>query len=125
MPAASWTTDEQYKWLQDRLATYTMHAKEKDYTHFWPSCRAAWFQKFPERAAVFPDIPMDVDLTPEQETILQEAREARESVRHFVSCCLCGASLSVPYPTATANLVSLACKQFQKKPKPKEEVNGL
>jgi hypothetical protein len=84
MPAVSWTTDEQYKWLQEWLATYMVHAKEKDYTHFWPSCCTAWFQRFPERAVIFPDIPTDVDLTPEQEAILQEARGACESVRHFV-----------------------------------------
>jgi hypothetical protein len=61
-----------------------VHAKEKDYTHFWPSCRTAWFQKFPEHAVIFPDIPTDVDLTPEQEAILQEAHGVHELVRHFV-----------------------------------------
>ncbi|KAG1787615.1 uncharacterized protein HD556DRAFT_1448631 [Suillus plorans] len=82
MPAAKWTTNEQYVWLQDRLATYMVHAKERDYSHFWAPCRIAWFAQFPERAVIYPDIPMDVELTCEQEQVVKLTEQARETQLH-------------------------------------------
>ncbi|KAG1727864.1 hypothetical protein EDB19DRAFT_1913987 [Suillus lakei] len=77
-----WTTDEQYVWLQDRLATYMVHTKEKDYSCFWAPCHIAWFAQFPERAVVYPDIPKDVELTCKQQKVVELAEEAREAQLH-------------------------------------------
>ncbi|KAG1745615.1 hypothetical protein EDB19DRAFT_1906130 [Suillus lakei] len=77
-----WTTDEQYVWLQDRLATYMVHTKEKDYSRFWALCRIAWFAQFPERVVVYPDIPKDVELTCKQQKVVELAEEAREAQLH-------------------------------------------
>ncbi|KAG1720009.1 hypothetical protein EDB19DRAFT_1918311 [Suillus lakei] len=36
IPAAQWTTKEQYKWLQEQLLEYiALHSEDKDYMHFW------------------------------------------------------------------------------------------
>ncbi|KAG2144485.1 hypothetical protein DEU56DRAFT_910424 [Suillus clintonianus] len=77
-----WTTDEQYVWLQDRLATYMVHTKEKDYSRFWAPCCIAWFAQFPEHAVVYPDIPKDVELTCKQQKVVELAEEAREAQLH-------------------------------------------
>ncbi|KAG1751302.1 uncharacterized protein EDB91DRAFT_1243572 [Suillus paluster] len=79
MPAANWTTNEQYIWLQDQMVIYMVHVKEKDYSHFWPPCHLAWFAQFPECAVVYPDIPMDVELTPKQKIIVKDAEDACEA----------------------------------------------
>ncbi|KAG2056683.1 hypothetical protein BDR06DRAFT_970036 [Suillus hirtellus] len=78
-PAARWTTDEQYVWLQDQLAMYMVHTKEKDYSHFWALCHIAWFMQFPECAVIYPDIPKDVELTCKQQKVIELAEEAHEA----------------------------------------------
>ncbi|KAG1771932.1 hypothetical protein EV702DRAFT_1048851 [Suillus placidus] len=81
MPAAQWTTKEQYEWLQAQLAEYTvLHGEDKDYTHFWPKTHLYWFKRWPERAALFPDIPIEIPLTEEQqaaETAVEKSRKVQ------------------------------------------------
>ncbi|KAG1771526.1 hypothetical protein EDD22DRAFT_842759 [Suillus occidentalis] len=50
----------------------------KNYEPFWNPFFEAWGAKFPERAVVFKDIPLDVDLTEEQSTVLAEAWALRQ-----------------------------------------------
>ncbi|KAG2028328.1 hypothetical protein BDR03DRAFT_1019959 [Suillus americanus] len=79
MPAAQWTTKEQYEWLQAQLAEYTvLHGEDKDYTHFWPKTHLYWFKRWPERAALFPDIPIEIPLTEEQQAAETAAEKSRK-----------------------------------------------
>lgn len=83
MPAAQWTTKEQYKWLQEQLPEYiALHGEDKDYAHFWAKTHLYWFKSWPERAALFPDIPIEIPLTEEQ----QAEELAAEKTRKVVSC---------------------------------------
>ncbi|KAG2128025.1 uncharacterized protein EDB93DRAFT_1256791 [Suillus bovinus] len=68
MPAAQWTTKGQYNWLQKQLLEYiALHSKDKDYAHFWAKTHLYWFKRWPEQAALFPDIPVEITLTEEQQ----------------------------------------------------------
>ncbi|KAJ8582521.1 hypothetical protein M405DRAFT_846383 [Rhizopogon salebrosus TDB-379] len=78
MPAARWTTVEQFEWLQERLADYAHHTEQKDYSRFWPETYAEWFKKWPERAVIFPHIAPDIPLTKTQENAIQEAYARRK-----------------------------------------------
>ncbi|KAG1898572.1 uncharacterized protein F5891DRAFT_1190646 [Suillus fuscotomentosus] len=44
--------------------------------------KIAWFAQFPERAVIYPDIPKDVELTCEQQKVIELAEEAREAQLH-------------------------------------------
>ncbi|KAG1887846.1 hypothetical protein F4604DRAFT_1674994 [Suillus subluteus] len=44
--------------------------------------KIAWFTQFPECAVVYPDIPMDVELTHEQSKVVELAQEAHEAQLH-------------------------------------------
>ncbi|KIK34950.1 hypothetical protein CY34DRAFT_97030 [Suillus luteus UH-Slu-Lm8-n1] len=52
----------------------------RNYEPFWNPFFEAWGAKFPERAVVFKDIPLDVNLTKEQSTVLAEAWALRQQV---------------------------------------------
>ncbi|KAG2052901.1 hypothetical protein BDR06DRAFT_1009034 [Suillus hirtellus] len=78
MPAATWASKEQTLWLQEQLPDYMKYAKEGDYTQFWPALDISWFTKYPERAVVFPDIPIDFLLLPEQEVAIEKAKKGRK-----------------------------------------------
>ncbi|KAG0700902.1 hypothetical protein DFH29DRAFT_1000707 [Suillus ampliporus] len=68
MPAAQWTTKEQYEWLQEQLPEHiALHSEDKDYTHFWAKTHLYWFKRWPEQATLFPDIPLEITLTEEQQ----------------------------------------------------------
>ena len=44
---------------------------KRDYTTFWLPFFQGWFVKFPEHTVVFPDIPINVELSNDQkETIV-------------------------------------------------------
>jgi len=83
MPAAQWTTTEQSKWLQALLPAYIQHTEHKNYSHFWPDTYTKWCTSWPERAVIFPGIPMDVSLTKAQENDVQEAIARRKNVRFY------------------------------------------
>jgi hypothetical protein len=83
MPAATWALKEQTLWLQEQLPDYMKYAKEGDYAQFWPALDIGWFTKYPERAVVFPDIPIDFPLSPEQEVAIEKAKKGRKVVSLF------------------------------------------
>ncbi|KAG1724960.1 uncharacterized protein EDB91DRAFT_1255013 [Suillus paluster] len=79
MPAAQWTTKEQYKWLHEQLPEYiALHGEDKDYAHFWAKTHLYWFKSWPERAALFPDIPIEIPLTEEQQAEELAAEKTRK-----------------------------------------------
>ncbi|KAG1884560.1 hypothetical protein F4604DRAFT_1676684 [Suillus subluteus] len=51
---------------------------KKNYEPLWNPFFEAWGEKFPERTVVFPDIPLDVDLTKEQSAVLSKAWALRQ-----------------------------------------------
>lgn len=84
MPPAKWTTMEQYQWLQEQLLEYATlrNSEAKDYTVFWPKINLHWFSTWPERAILFPDIPIDVMLTEEQKATEIAAEDSHKVVSH-------------------------------------------
>ncbi|KAG1726702.1 uncharacterized protein EDB91DRAFT_1254203 [Suillus paluster] len=79
MPAAQWTTKEQYKWLHEQLPEYiALHGEDKDYAHFWAKTHLYWFKSWPEQAALFPDIPIEIPLTEEQQAEELAAEKTRK-----------------------------------------------
>ena len=83
MTGKQWTTPEQRQLLENELVLYMSMATPREYTrrHFASFFRK-WSQTWPERAAVFPDIPLDTPLTVEQEKTLANAI----TNRRVVSC---------------------------------------
>ncbi|KAN0088021.1 hypothetical protein V8E55_006642 [Tylopilus felleus] len=77
MAPATWTTDEQCTFLKEWLVLYLTYTENKDYYHFWPSFFSAWFMRWPERSAAFPDI--QDPLTAEQEAELGKSIESRKT----------------------------------------------
>lgn len=78
MAPATWTTEEQASFLQNHMAEYLTHTEGKTYHWFWANLNAAWFVKWPERAARMPGI--EGPLTPAQEEFLGKAIETRKNV---------------------------------------------
>jgi hypothetical protein len=52
----------------------------RDYEPFWNPFFEDWAAKFPERAAIFPQIPLDIALTAEQKNEEAEAWKLRRQV---------------------------------------------
>ncbi|KAF8837384.1 hypothetical protein BDN67DRAFT_983298 [Paxillus ammoniavirescens] len=77
MPPAPWTTKEQSTFLTSWLSDYLIHIQEKDYSRFWPGLNTAWFTQWPEKDVQF--LGVEDPLTPEQETLLGVAIEARKT----------------------------------------------
>ncbi|KIJ09686.1 hypothetical protein PAXINDRAFT_17235 [Paxillus involutus ATCC 200175] len=67
MPNPGWTSEEQCEFLSQQLGAYQKYSEKKVYGQFWPKLFEDWFQKWPERLTVFPDIPINQSLTAEQQ----------------------------------------------------------
>ncbi|KIK77961.1 hypothetical protein PAXRUDRAFT_165274 [Paxillus rubicundulus Ve08.2h10] len=79
MPAARWTTKEQLEFLNGQLPSYLENCEAKSYDWFWPGLNTAWFVKWPERSVLFPNFPVEIPLTPEQNEELGKAVVARKN----------------------------------------------
>jgi len=76
-----WTTPEQKKFLQDELVRYSsMSAKE--YAWFWLDFFQQWAQCWPERAVMFPELPLDAPLTSQQHSDLAGAVTKHQQVSY-------------------------------------------
>lgn len=60
---------------------YVQCQATKDYSSFWPKFYQEWFDLFPERLAVFPDIPGDTVLSEAQLQLVADAVANRKKVR--------------------------------------------
>ncbi|KAG1904047.1 uncharacterized protein F5891DRAFT_1276182 [Suillus fuscotomentosus] len=60
------------------LGEFRMHAADKKYEEFWKKVNKSFFEKWPERRALFGDLPADHILTPDQVKDLADAVESRE-----------------------------------------------
>ena len=65
-----WATKEQLGFMTSHLPGYLEAQLTKEYSGFWPDFYQAWFTQWPERREVFPDKPMDEQLTAQEECSL-------------------------------------------------------
>jgi hypothetical protein len=75
-----WTSNEQEEFLTSMLGEFCMHAADKKYKEFWKKVNKMFFNKWPERRALFGDLPTDHVLMPDQVKDLANAVESREQV---------------------------------------------
>lgn len=78
MPPATWTTDDQYDWLKVWEPVYLEHTQNKTYARFWEEVFPAWFEKWPERAVLYPTVEGPLDA--EQGKALGKAVDQRKEV---------------------------------------------
>ena len=78
MPA-SWTTQEQLDFLNVELQNFLSAQREGQAGRFITELTERWFQKWPERFALFPDTK-DEPLTAEQNEQLGAAIDKRKKV---------------------------------------------
>jgi hypothetical protein len=99
MPGKPWTSADQAAFLTENLPHYLEAQASKVLSAaFWPRIFREWFEKFPEREALFPGV---VSLTEEQVAQLQTALEDR----HKVSQRQCIMISPVKSPVDAAHLV--------------------
>ncbi|KAG2030431.1 hypothetical protein BDR03DRAFT_1017116 [Suillus americanus] len=60
------------------LGEFCIHAADKKYEEFWKKVNKMFFEKWPERRALFGDLPTDHVLMPDQVKDLAKAVESRE-----------------------------------------------
>ncbi|KAG1740074.1 hypothetical protein EDD22DRAFT_959249 [Suillus occidentalis] len=73
-----WTSDEQEEFLTSMLEEFCMRATGKKYEEFWKKVNKLFFEKWPERRALFGDLPADHVLMPDQVKNLANAVESHE-----------------------------------------------
>lgn len=75
-----WTTKEQAALLETFLPDYRECIPTKNYDPVLNKASLEFFQHWPERSVVFPDIPADQALSVQQTKILAEAVDTRKLV---------------------------------------------
>ncbi|KAG6379047.1 hypothetical protein JVT61DRAFT_11481 [Boletus reticuloceps] len=72
-------TGDQLEFLEAQEVEQRKLLETKSFAKFWPLVFENWFKRYPERAALFPDIPMDQPLTKAQEDELGVAIQKRQT----------------------------------------------
>jgi hypothetical protein len=80
MAPQKWATVEEEEFFQVHSAKYQVCQAKRNYTRFWEPVFEEWFATFPERLCIYKDIPLDVDLTVEQKTVVGKAVENHRQV---------------------------------------------
>ncbi|KAG1845841.1 hypothetical protein F4604DRAFT_1688606 [Suillus subluteus] len=75
MMPRKWTTSEQEEFLTSMFAEYLEHAMDKNYEEFLKKINKMFFERWPERRALFSDLPTDYVLMPDQAKALVTAVE--------------------------------------------------
>ncbi|KAG1823939.1 uncharacterized protein BJ212DRAFT_1534062 [Suillus subaureus] len=73
-----WTSNEQEEFLTSMLEEFCMHTAAKKYKEFWKKVNKLFFEKWPERRALFGNLPADHILTPDQVKDLANTVESHE-----------------------------------------------
>lgn len=73
-------TAEQVEMMQEYREKYLECQAVGDYTPFWAPFFEDYHARWPEREHLFPDVPLDVDLTPEQKVINASMVDTRKKV---------------------------------------------
>ncbi|KAG2147778.1 uncharacterized protein EDB93DRAFT_1250493 [Suillus bovinus] len=71
-------TAEQVKMMEEYREQYLECQAVGDYTPFWAPFFEDYHARWPEREHVFPDVPLDIDLTPEQKVVNASMVDARK-----------------------------------------------
>jgi len=77
MPGKPWTTDEQVVFLTKNIPHFLEAQAAKTLPAFWPRIFREWFEKFPEKDVIFPEV---ASLTEAQAATLQSALADRRKV---------------------------------------------
>jgi hypothetical protein len=77
MPGKPWTTQDQANFLQSYVVQFQEAQANRDLSTFWPRIFREWFERFPEKEAIFPECEA---LTEAQEGQLKEAINQRYKV---------------------------------------------
>ncbi|KAG1892031.1 hypothetical protein F4604DRAFT_1912762 [Suillus subluteus] len=77
MAPPKWATVEEEEFFQAHSAKYQVCQAKRNYTGFWEPVFEEWFATFPEWLRIYKEIPLDVDLTVEQKTVVGKAVENR------------------------------------------------
>ena len=80
MPPHSWTTPEQDTFIQGFYEDFMKGQANQNYTNFWPPFFEQWFEKYPEEAVVFPDLPAGTKLNGAQVIQVGKAIGAQKEV---------------------------------------------
>lgn len=78
-----WTTKEQEEFFDSHLAEFCLCTKGKKYEEFFKKVNSLFFEKWPERMALFSNLPSDDPLTPDQGEVLKTALEVRKKVSDY------------------------------------------
>jgi hypothetical protein len=79
-----WTTHEQKAFLTEELVTFKQIGGRR-YTKRWTTLYQKWFQRWPERSILLPDLPEDAALTAEQKNNITEAvLQRQEQLRRWM-----------------------------------------
>ncbi|KAG1845441.1 hypothetical protein F4604DRAFT_1688728 [Suillus subluteus] len=82
MAPPKWATVEEEEFFQAHSAKYQVCQAKRNYTGFWEPVFEEWFATFPERLRIYKEIPLDVDLTVEQKTVVGKAVENHRQVKY-------------------------------------------
>jgi hypothetical protein len=77
------TSEEQTTFLQTWIKRYLDAQNDQRLENFWPMLFLAWFQQWPERRVLFPDLDEDAPLSDSQKKQYREAIDARKKVRDY------------------------------------------
>jgi len=80
MTGKEWTTPPQKKLLQEELVRYSSMSVKEYKRNLFAEFYEQWLECWPERAAKFPEIPLDAPLTDEQATDVEKAADMRKKV---------------------------------------------
>jgi hypothetical protein len=81
MAPKSWASTEEEVFVNTFYGKYQNCQAKRDYNTFWAPFFEAWNERFPEHLFIFPDIPLDEDLTDDQRQVVSQAFEKRKHVR--------------------------------------------
>ncbi|KAG1789116.1 uncharacterized protein HD556DRAFT_1447179 [Suillus plorans] len=73
-----WTTDEQGEFFNSHMAEFRLCTAEKKYEEFFKKVNKLFFERWPERKALFGDLLNDESLTPDQAEVLKNVLEVRK-----------------------------------------------
>ncbi|KAG2048384.1 hypothetical protein BDR06DRAFT_1013055 [Suillus hirtellus] len=76
-PRSKFTT-EQCEMMEEYREKYLECQAAGDYTPFWAPFFEDYHARWPERELLFPDVPLNIDLTPEQKVVNATAVDARK-----------------------------------------------
>ncbi|KIJ10011.1 hypothetical protein PAXINDRAFT_16916 [Paxillus involutus ATCC 200175] len=85
MPNPGWTSEEQCEFLSQQLGVYQKYSEKKVYGQFLPKLFEDWFQKWPERLTVFPNIPINQLLMAEQQQSISTSVKNQKDSELYLS----------------------------------------